>query len=76
MLVVTGPVASGKTEFLQAVARLAEGQNALVLSATAAKVERTLPLGVIRQLIRSADLPAELVERLGRRSTTVPSARC
>lgn len=58
-LLVNGPVGSGKTALSQALVDRLTGSDALVLTATAAKAERDIPLGVLEQLLRSAALPAE-----------------
>ncbi|MEU4773589.1 AAA family ATPase [Micromonospora sp. NPDC023644] len=54
--VLTGPVGSGKTTLLQAFARRACGSGARVLGASASRAERTVPLEVVRQLVRAAPL--------------------
>lgn len=51
------PAANGKTALLRAAGRLAEENGALVLHATASAMERSLPLGVLRQLRASVVLP-------------------
>jgi DNA-binding CsgD family transcriptional regulator len=65
-VVVTGPVASGKTELLHTFAEEAVRQGALFLSATASHAERALPLGVLGQLVRGAELTPEHAERVAR----------
>lgn len=52
---VTGPVASGKTEMVQAVRRIAAQAGCLVFEATASAAERDVPGGVVSQLFRNAD---------------------
>ncbi|WP_326564139.1 AAA family ATPase [Micromonospora peucetia] len=56
MTVLTGPVGSGKTTLLQAFARRACESGARFLGASASRAERTVPLEVIRQLLRVAPL--------------------
>ncbi|MEU9508935.1 AAA family ATPase [Micromonospora sp. NPDC048170] len=56
MTVLTGPVGSGKTTLLQTIARRACESGARVLSASASRAERAVPLEVIRQLLRMAPL--------------------
>ncbi|MFG2736725.1 AAA family ATPase [Streptomyces harbinensis] len=51
------PAANGKTALLRAAGQLAEENGALVLHATASAMERSLPLGILRQLRASALLP-------------------
>ncbi|WP_308166123.1 AAA family ATPase [Actinomadura sp. NEAU-AAG7] len=53
--IVGGPVASGKTALLHALAERAVEAGALVLSAAASRAEQTLPLGVLDQLLRNVE---------------------
>ncbi|WP_344391198.1 LuxR family transcriptional regulator [Streptomyces vastus] len=53
---ITGVPGVGKTRLLRAVCRVAEGEGAAVLDATATRAERDLPLGVVGQLLSCADL--------------------
>lgn len=62
--VIRGPIASGKTTLLQAFAEQAVATGAIVLSATASRTERRLPLGILDQLFRSALLPIGLSQRI------------
>lgn len=55
--VISGPIASGKTELLDTFAEHAERHGALLLSAIGSSVEQELPLGVIHQLFHSRELP-------------------
>ena len=57
VLLIDGPVASGKTEIIQAVAHRAMSAGAQVLTATASVLERDFPLGVVAQLIE--DVPED-----------------
>ena len=50
---VTGAVATGKSELLHGFADQALEQGALPLSATGSRAERDLPLGVLSQLVRN-----------------------
>lgn len=56
--VISGPIASGKTELLDTFADHAERSGALLLSAIGSSVERELPLGIIHQLFHSRELPS------------------
>lgn len=56
---VTGTVATGKSELLHVFAEQAIDLGALAVTATGSRVERDLPLGVLGQLIRDAPLVAE-----------------
>ncbi|WBB98268.1 AAA family ATPase [Solwaraspora sp. WMMA2059] len=69
---VRGGPATGKTELLHAFAERAAATGALVLSATGARAERELPLGVVWQLIRSAPLAPEIAGRMT--ELTLPAA--
>ncbi|MGW7820245.1 AAA family ATPase [Streptomyces puniciscabiei] len=51
-----GPLASGKTALLTSFARYADAAGATALEATASKIERRQPLGVIDQLLRARRL--------------------
>jgi DNA-binding CsgD family transcriptional regulator len=55
---ISGPVATGKTALLQALAEKTAAAEALYLSASAARAESALPFGVFGQLLDGADLPA------------------
>jgi DNA-binding CsgD family transcriptional regulator len=58
--VVTGAVATGKTELLTTFTDRVMDQNALAITATASRSEQNLPLGVLSQLLLDAPLvPAE-----------------
>ncbi|WP_328348225.1 helix-turn-helix transcriptional regulator [Micromonospora sp. NBC_00421] len=64
--VVTGPVGVGKTSLLQAFARRCAEAGVSVLVASASRSERTVPLEIIRQLVRQAALDESSRDRLGR----------
>lgn len=48
---VSGPVASGKTELLRSFADLCADEGALLLNATATRTDRSVPFAVLRQLL-------------------------
>jgi len=73
MVLISGSLASGKTELLQAFCERAVIQGALLLSATGMRGERTLRMGVVWQLFRSAQLPVEMLEQLERLISAEPS---
>ncbi|GLZ36453.1 LuxR family transcriptional regulator [Actinokineospora sp. NBRC 105648] len=54
---ISGGVASGKTELLHAFADRAVGEGALLLVASCSRAERTLAFGVLRQLFACPSLP-------------------
>ncbi|MGW1060359.1 AAA family ATPase [Micromonospora rubida] len=66
LTVLTGPVGGGKTTLLQAFARQVAGSGVRFLAAGASRAERTVPLEVIRQLVRAAPLADGDRDRLGR----------
>ncbi|MCN9244362.1 AAA family ATPase [Streptomyces sp. RY43-2] len=55
LAVISGPAGSGKTELLRELLRLAAERNVPVWAARALPGERDLPLGVVGQLVRSAE---------------------
>ncbi|MCO1574785.1 AAA family ATPase [Crossiella sp. SN42] len=61
---VTGPVASGKTELLHVFGENARAAGALLLTATGTRAERNMPLGLLRQLLRGAALAPEPLARV------------
>ncbi|WP_225319857.1 AAA family ATPase [Micromonospora aurantiaca (nom. illeg.)] len=68
--VLTGPVGSGKTALSQTFARRACDAGARVIGASASRAERSVPLEVVRQLVRAvpscaADAP-DIRARLAR----------
>ncbi|MFC7650279.1 AAA family ATPase [Streptosporangium lutulentum] len=60
---VSGTVATGKSELLLTLTEKAIDLGALAITATGSRAERDLPLGVLSQLIHDAPLPAEERER-------------
>jgi DNA-binding CsgD family transcriptional regulator len=62
--VIRGPVATGKTTLLHAMAEQAVAAGAIVLGAVASRAERGLPLGVLDQLFRGRPLPAAIAPRV------------
>lgn len=61
--VIRGAVASGKTALLLSLAEQAFASGAIYLNATASRLEKTLQLGLINQLLRSSELPIVISER-------------
>ncbi|HEY0700280.1 MAG TPA: ATP-binding protein, partial [Micromonospora sp.] len=61
---VSGVVGSGKTELLDTLARRAAELGLLVLGATGVRAERSVPLGVLSQLLLQADLSVAGAERV------------
>ncbi|GAB2758462.1 helix-turn-helix transcriptional regulator [Amycolatopsis magusensis] len=60
---LTGPVATGKTELLGALADAVDRPHC---AASCSRAERALPFGVVHQLFRGLSLPPETAERLDR----------
>ncbi|MDT0344224.1 helix-turn-helix transcriptional regulator [Streptomyces litchfieldiae] len=65
-VIIEGPVGSGKSELLEALAAHAAGEGAVVLRATALSSEYALPLGVMRQLAASPALAPDDGRRVQR----------
>jgi DNA-binding NarL/FixJ family response regulator len=65
-VIVSGPVASGKTNLLNAFAERITAAGASFVSATASPAERALPFGVIGQVFYGARLPAEQARHAAR----------
>ena len=63
IVVIGGAVASGKTAMLLSFAERAASSGAIFLTATASRLEQTLQLGIINQLLRSGELPVAISER-------------
>ncbi|WP_326828504.1 LuxR C-terminal-related transcriptional regulator [Streptosporangium sp. NBC_01810] len=77
LVLVSGGLASGKTELLHEFSRVAADSGALLLSATGSVGENTLQAGMIDQLFHGAGLPPEVsdqVSRLIRRHTVTTDA--
>ncbi|NJQ02588.1 helix-turn-helix transcriptional regulator [Streptomyces zingiberis] len=66
VLLVSGPVAVGKTALLRAFGERAAAAGALLLQATASGAEQELPLGVMGQLLLRAELRVEEARRVTR----------
>ncbi|MEU7583236.1 AAA family ATPase [Streptomyces sp. NPDC041068] len=66
VVLVSGPVASGKTALLRAFGARATAAGALYLQATASDAESDLPLGVMGQLLLGAGLPGADARRAAR----------
>ncbi|WP_031095326.1 helix-turn-helix transcriptional regulator [Streptomyces sp. NRRL S-15] len=62
VVVLDGPVTTGKTELLRVFTERASS-DVVVLRATCSRAERTLPLGVVTQLLHSAGLPLDIADR-------------
>lgn len=62
LVLISGGLATGKTTLLHAFLEHAAGDGATVLTATGARTERTLPLGVVAQLFRGAGLKSEVLD--------------
>jgi DNA-binding CsgD family transcriptional regulator len=66
VMIVSGPVGSGKTELLRTFAQRAVEDGATFLNANASRVESALPLGVVGQLFVGTKLPAGQTDRAAR----------
>jgi DNA-binding CsgD family transcriptional regulator len=66
VVVVTGPVGCGRTELLHALAHQAAAAGARFLLAGASRAQRAAPLAVIGRLLRTVNLPEDIVARAGR----------
>ncbi|QLQ35719.1 AAA family ATPase [Micromonospora robiginosa] len=62
---ITGPVGAGKTTLLQAFARRCAEAGVTFLGASASRSERTVPLEVVRQLVRRATVDDADRDRVG-----------
>ncbi|MFD5269958.1 AAA family ATPase [Streptomyces sp. NPDC058335] len=60
---IDGPSATGKTTVLHHSSAQAAKSGAILLTAMCSRAERTLPFGVVRQLFRHPDVPAEAGRR-------------
>nr|MDQ3579182.1 AAA family ATPase [Actinomycetota bacterium] len=63
---ISGGVASGKSELLHSFAEQTSTEGAVLLTATGSRAERTLHFGVLGQLFHSPALPESVAETLGR----------
>ena len=61
---VTGVVAAGKTELLNTIGERSARSGAHFLLATGSRAERSLPLGMLRQLFDSTTLDGGTVDEL------------
>ncbi|MFG3132108.1 AAA family ATPase [Streptomyces tendae] len=66
MTLISGGLASGKTELLQTFSDIAHESGALVLSATGERTESTLQFGAIWQLVYSSPLLREVKDKIAR----------
>ncbi|WP_329424284.1 ATP-binding protein [Streptosporangium sp. NBC_01495] len=64
VVLVSGGVASGKTELIYHFAQYAVESGALLLTAAGSPAERTLQMGVMGQLFHSAHLPSDVYGEL------------
>ncbi|WP_109031533.1 helix-turn-helix transcriptional regulator [Streptomyces rubrogriseus] len=63
VVIVNGPVGSGKTELLRAFAERTAGDR-VHLGAVASRAEQHMPTAALRQLVRAAALPGTVTERV------------
>jgi DNA-binding CsgD family transcriptional regulator/tetratricopeptide (TPR) repeat protein len=66
LVMVSGGLASGKSQLLQDFSRHASESGALVLWATGSWAELDLQVGVVEQLFHNSALPAEILDRVSR----------
>ncbi len=66
VVVIAGPVASGKTSLLRAFTERLGGSGVRCLAATAARGAEDTPLGVLNQLFQAAELPPGQAKRVAR----------
>lgn len=64
LALVMGGLASGKTHLIHEFSRRAKTVGALYLTATGSRAERGFPSGIIDQLCRNAEIPAEVADRI------------
>ena len=64
VVMITGTVASGKTELLDTFASRAVSTGAMFLGATGSHTEQDLPLSVFGQLFSSANIDAATIDRI------------
>lgn len=63
LVLISGSLASGKTELLNAFTEQVLEQGIVPLTATGVRAEQGLRMGVVRQLLHSAVLPPEFLDR-------------
>ncbi|TDP92865.1 helix-turn-helix transcriptional regulator [Labedaea rhizosphaerae] len=73
LVLISGGMACGKTALLHSFGEHAAGRGALLLSASGARDERELRMGVMWQLFRSAALAPEVLQRVHRLVDAAPS---
>jgi DNA-binding CsgD family transcriptional regulator/Mn-dependent DtxR family transcriptional regulator len=66
VVLVRGPVATGKSELLNYVAEEAEAAGVTVLAATGLRAERRTPMAVLGQLLLGGPLPQQEADRVER----------
>lgn len=75
VVLLEGPSGTGKTTLVNAVGEHAERRGATVLTASASRVEQSMPWGVLTQLLDGATTAGAPVRRLDRMLTEVVSPR-
>ncbi|MFI9387120.1 AAA family ATPase [Kutzneria sp. NPDC052558] len=75
VVVVTGGLAGGKTALLQRYCDSARSEGTLVLTATGARAERRLRMGLIDQLFTTDAVPPAVLDRAGRLLLEDPPGR-
>ena len=63
---ISGGLASGKTELLHAFCERIADTDPLLLTASAARAEQSMRMGVVWQLFHSPDVPPQIVDRISR----------
>ncbi|MYS24414.1 AAA family ATPase [Streptomyces sp. SID4948] len=71
--IISGPVASGKTELLRMFAGRATAAGAVHYGATASRTDHRMPTAVLRQLFRTSDLSPADAARVSRALHTLSS---
>lgn len=64
VVLLEGPIASGRTALLRALADRAAAAGFSVLNATCCQAEQALPLGMVSQIFRNAKLPPPFAHRV------------
>ena len=75
VVMITGMVASGKTELLDTFASRAVSTGAMFLGAAGSHTEQDLPLGVFGQLFSSAGVDPAVIDRIMAGGQRVPGGR-
>lgn len=66
MALISGGLASGKTELIHTFSDIARSADALVLNATGERTESALQFGAVWQLMHSSPLPEDIKEKIAR----------